>query len=51
MRFRSLRRGICLRFVDRFLLDQQADTDVMYTDGTFEFDEAQWIDWTVPKLR
>ncbi|KAL2007304.1 hypothetical protein VTN00DRAFT_8742 [Thermoascus crustaceus] len=38
-------------FVDRFLLDQPADTDVTYTDGTFEFDEAQWIDWTVPKLQ
>ncbi|KAL2217128.1 Glucuronoyl esterase catalytic domain from Hypocrea Jecorina [Thermoascus aurantiacus ATCC 26904] len=39
-------------FVDKFLLDRPANTTgVMYTDGTFEFDEAQWIDWTVPKLQ
>ncbi|KAF2461719.1 hypothetical protein BDY21DRAFT_93450 [Lineolata rhizophorae] len=37
-------------FFDKFLLDRETDTDVFKTDGNFNFDESQWIQWDVPEL-
>ncbi|KAK6543207.1 carbohydrate-binding module 1 [Orbilia ellipsospora] len=37
-------------FISRFLLDQSVATNVFRTDGTFTFNQAQWVDWTVPTL-
>jgi len=38
-------------FVQRFLLNQNVSTAVMRTEGNFTFDEARWINWTVPTLQ
>jgi hypothetical protein len=36
-------------YVQKFLVGGgTADTNVMRTDGGFTFDEARWVDWTVP---
>ncbi len=36
-------------YVQKFLVGGgTADTNVMKTDGGFTFDEARWVDWTVP---
>jgi hypothetical protein len=35
-------------FCTKFLLDGEADTDVLKTDGEFELDPSTWIDWSVP---
>jgi hypothetical protein len=38
-------------YVKKFLLgDETVDTNVSKTGGTFTFNKAQWIDWTVPTL-
>ncbi|KAK2756099.1 hypothetical protein FQN54_005506 [Arachnomyces sp. PD_36] len=37
-------------FVNKFLLGKEADTAIFKTDGSYDFDEAQWADWTVPEL-
>lgn len=37
-------------YFNRFLLDQEADTDIFKTDRDFDFDNARWIDWTAPEL-
>jgi hypothetical protein len=38
-------------YVQKFLVGGgTADTNIMYTDGGFPFDEAHWVDWTVPNL-
>lgn len=37
-------------FCTKFLLDGQADTNVLKTDGNFEIDPLDWIDWDVPSL-
>lgn len=37
-------------FINRFLLDQSVATNVFRSDGTFTFNQAQWVDWTVPTL-
>jgi hypothetical protein len=37
-------------FINKFLLGQSTNTNVMKTDGTFSFNEAQWIDWATPTL-
>ncbi|EPS37459.1 hypothetical protein H072_8842 [Dactylellina haptotyla CBS 200.50] len=37
-------------FANRFLLDQSVATNIFRTDGSFSFNQAQWVDWTVPTL-
>ncbi|KAF3935470.1 hypothetical protein ABW20_dc0109827 [Dactylellina cionopaga] len=37
-------------FINRFLLDQSVTTNVFRTDGSFTFNQAQFVDWTVPTL-
>ncbi|KZV90525.1 hypothetical protein EXIGLDRAFT_720300 [Exidia glandulosa HHB12029] len=37
-------------FIGKFLLNQSTNTNIMKTDGSFTFNEAQWIDWTTPTL-
>ncbi|KAI5782031.1 hypothetical protein DFH27DRAFT_519327 [Peziza echinospora] len=37
-------------FINRFLLGQSVDTNVLKTDGGFTFNEATWTPWTVPAL-
>jgi len=38
-------------FITKFLLDgSTANTTIMETDGEYTFDQAKWIDWTVPNL-
>jgi len=38
-------------FFSQFMLGGTANTTVMKTDGGYKFDEAKWIDWTVPALQ
>lgn len=39
-------------YVQKFLVGTgTANTAIMKTDGSFKFDEATWIDWTVPTLK
>ncbi|KAF3918392.1 hypothetical protein ABW20_dc0103899 [Dactylellina cionopaga] len=37
-------------FINRFLLGQSVTTNVFRTDGSFNFNQASWVDWTVPTL-
>jgi len=37
-------------FCTKFLLDGQADTNVLKTDGNFDLNPSDWIDWDVPSL-
>lgn len=37
-------------FVQKFLLDQSTNTNIMRTDGTYNYDSASWQPWTVPTL-
>lgn len=37
-------------FCTTFLLDGQADTNILKTDGDFNLDVSEWIDWDVPAL-
>lgn len=37
-------------FINRFLLGQDADTDIFKTDGSFDWNEADWVSWSVPEL-
>ncbi|EJD54133.1 hypothetical protein AURDEDRAFT_53043 [Auricularia subglabra TFB-10046 SS5] len=37
-------------FINKFLLGQNTNTNIIRTDGTFQFNETQWIDWTTPTL-
>jgi hypothetical protein len=37
-------------FCTKFLLDGQADTNVLKTDGNFVINPSDWIDWHVPLL-
>ncbi|KAF3931005.1 hypothetical protein ABW20_dc0101668 [Dactylellina cionopaga] len=37
-------------FINRFLLDQSVTTNVFHTDGTFTFNQAQFVDWSTPTL-
>jgi hypothetical protein len=38
-------------YVARFLLgNQDADTEILYTDGGFADISDEWIDWNVPAL-
>jgi hypothetical protein len=39
-------------YIEKFLVGTgSANTNVMKTDGGFSFDEATWVDWTVPALK
>jgi hypothetical protein len=39
-------------YVEKFLIGTgTANTSIMKTDGGFVFDEATWVDWTVPVLK
>jgi hypothetical protein len=38
-------------FCTKFLLDGDADTNVLKTDGNFNFDPFEWIDWDIPQLK
>ncbi|KAG8900168.1 carbohydrate-binding module 1 [Tulasnella sp. 403] len=38
-------------FINRFLLGQSTNTNVFRTDGNLNFNQAQWVDWTVPTLQ
>jgi hypothetical protein len=48
--FPSSQQSELTAFVNKYLLDQSTSTSVFKTDGTFTFNQAQWIDWTVPTL-
>ncbi|KAK6520406.1 carbohydrate-binding module 1 [Arthrobotrys conoides] len=37
-------------FINRFLLDQSVTTNVFRTDGNLNFNQANWVDWSVPTL-
>ncbi|KAF7356692.1 hypothetical protein MVEN_01003900 [Mycena venus] len=39
-------------FINKFLFDQDTDTDIVETAGnyTFEVPDAQWAPWSVPTL-
>jgi len=38
-------------FINKFLLMKQANTTIIKTDGGYRFDQAKWINWTVPILK
>jgi len=39
-------------FISKFMFGgMTANTTIMKTDGAYKFDEAKWIDWTVPILQ
>lgn len=39
-------------FVKKFLLnDNTTNTNVMKTDGTFQYDSVKWVNWTIPALQ
>ncbi|EAU87170.2 Cip2 [Coprinopsis cinerea okayama7 len=38
-------------YFDRFLKGKRAETGHFKTDGEFEWDESEWIDWETPRLR
>jgi len=37
-------------FCTTFLLDAEADANVLKTDGDFDLDPSAWINWDVPSL-
>ncbi|KAJ8483232.1 hypothetical protein ONZ45_g7877 [Pleurotus djamor] len=37
-------------FINKFLLNGSGNTDIFRTDGNFNFNQAQWIPWSVPTL-
>lgn len=37
-------------FVNKFLLGQSTNTAISKTDGTFNFNQATFVDWSVPSL-
>lgn len=37
-------------FINRFLLNQSANTNVFRTDGNLGFNENEWCPWSVPQL-
>ena len=37
-------------YINRFLLGESGDTDVLMTDGSYTFDEERWVDWDTPTL-
>jgi hypothetical protein len=43
-------RNVVLAFANKFLLGQTAQTDIFETEGKFDFQESQWIDWTAPTI-
>lgn len=49
--FPSSQQSELTAFVNKFLLDQTTNTAIMRTDGGYTFNEAQWVDWSVPKLQ
>ncbi|KAJ6260397.1 hypothetical protein Dda_4623 [Drechslerella dactyloides] len=48
--FPASQRNDLNAFINRFLLDQNVATNIFRTDGSFSFNQAQWVDWTVPTL-
>ena len=48
--FPSSQQGDLDAFMRRFLLGQDANTDIFKSDGNFDFDEGEWVDWSVPPL-
>jgi hypothetical protein len=48
--FPSSQQGDLNAFVNKFLLGQSTNTAIMRTDGTFTFNQVQWVDWSVPSL-
>jgi hypothetical protein len=39
-------------YVKKFLVgDGTDDTNLMKTDGSYTFDKAKWVDWTIPSLQ
>jgi hypothetical protein len=39
-------------YVQKFLVGNgSANTNIMKTDGNFSFDQARWVDWTIPTLQ
>jgi hypothetical protein len=48
--FPSSQQGDLNAFVNKFLLGQSTNTAIMSTDETFTFNQAQWVDWSVPSL-
>lgn len=48
--FPSSQQAELTAFVTKFLLDGSSNTNVMRTDGSFNFNQAEWVDWSVPVL-
>ncbi len=47
----SSQEPIVAAYVQKFLVGGgTGNTNVMYTDGGFTFDQARWVDWAVPNL-
>lgn len=38
-------------YIKRFLLDQNADTNIWRSDRNYTFNSSKWTDWTVPTLQ
>ncbi|KAL0955474.1 hypothetical protein HGRIS_001715 [Hohenbuehelia grisea] len=48
--FPSSQQSELTAFINKFLLDGTGTTDIFHTDGNLNFNQAQWIPWTVPTL-
>ncbi|KAE8148746.1 hypothetical protein BDV25DRAFT_168252 [Aspergillus avenaceus] len=48
--FPSSKQSEIFAFMQRFLLDQKADTGIFYSDGDFDLDEHAWMPWTLPTI-
>ncbi|KZS97071.1 hypothetical protein SISNIDRAFT_477393 [Sistotremastrum niveocremeum HHB9708] len=48
--FPSSQQGNLTNFINKFLLGQNTNTNIIVSDGSFTFNKAQWIDWTTPTL-
>lgn len=48
--FPSSQQSELYAYINKFLLDQSTTTSVFRTDGSFNFDSAGWMPWTVPTL-
>ncbi|KAG8775660.1 carbohydrate-binding module 1 [Serendipita sp. 411] len=48
--FPSSQQSELTAFVQKFLFDQSSNTAIFRTDGSFSFDSATWMPWSVPTL-
>ncbi|KAG8804090.1 4-O-methyl-glucuronoyl methylesterase [Serendipita sp. 399] len=48
--FPSSQQSELTAFVNKFLFDQSPNTSIFRTDGSFSFDSATWMPWSIPTL-